>query len=141
MKNLQNIRVNLEKGQTLGIVGKTGVWENNFYEAIIKGISDWCRSALTIGETAISEQTKDQVLEWIGYVPQDHVLFSRTIRQNILFGKEDATEEELEEAIRLAHFQQDLMNLPMGLRNISWGKRCFLIWWSKATCVDCTSAY
>lgn len=117
VKNLQNIRVNLEKGQTLGIVGKTGSGKTTFMKQLLKEYPIGA-GQLTIGETAISAQTKDQVLEWIGYVPQDHVLFSRTIRQNILFGKEDATEDELEEAIRLAHFQQDLMNLPMGLETL-----------------------
>ncbi|TQR06969.1 ABC transporter ATP-binding protein [Psychrobacillus soli] len=117
VKNLQNIRVNLEKGQTLGIVGKTGSGKTTFMKQLLKEYPIGT-GALTIGETTISEQTKDQVLEWIGYVPQDHVLFSRTIRQNILFGKEDATEAELEDAIRLAHFQQDLMNLPMGLETL-----------------------
>ncbi|MFJ8066810.1 ABC transporter ATP-binding protein [Psychrobacillus sp. NPDC096426] len=117
VKNLQNIRVELEKGQTLGIVGKTGSGKTTFMKQLLKEYPIGT-GVLTIGETAISEQTKDQVLEWIGYVPQDHVLFSRTIRQNILFGKEDATEEELEDAIRLAHFQQDLMNLPMGLETL-----------------------
>ncbi|MEK5216841.1 MULTISPECIES: ABC transporter ATP-binding protein [Psychrobacillus] len=117
VKNLQDIRVNLEKGQTLGIVGKTGSGKTTFMKQLLKEYPIGA-GQLTIGETAISAQTKDQVLEWIGYVPQDHVLFSRTIRQNILFGKEDATEDELEEAIRLAHFQQDLMNLPMGLETL-----------------------
>lgn len=117
VKNLQNIRVNLEQGQTLGIVGKTGSGKTTFMRQLLKEYPIGT-GILTIGDTAISEQTKDQVLEWIGYVPQDHVLFSRTIRQNILFGKEDATEEELENAIRLAHFQKDLMHLPMGLETL-----------------------
>ena len=117
VKNLQNIRVKLQKGQTLGIVGKTGSGKTTFMKQLLKEYPIGA-GQLTIGETAISAQAKDQVLEWIGYVPQDHVLFSRTIRQNILFGKEDATEEELEEAIRLAHFQKDLMNLPMGLETL-----------------------
>jgi ATP-binding cassette subfamily B protein len=117
VKNLQNLRVNLQKGQTLGIVGKTGSGKTTFMKQLLKEYPIGA-GQLTIGDIAISDQTKDQVLEWIGYVPQDHVLFSRTIRQNILFGKEDATEEDLEEAIRLAHFQKDLMNLPMGLETL-----------------------
>ncbi|MFF2755720.1 ABC transporter ATP-binding protein [Psychrobacillus sp. NPDC058041] len=117
VKNLQNLQVNLQKGQTLGIVGKTGAGKTTFMKQLLKEYPIGA-GQLTIGDIAISDQTKDQVLEWIGYVPQDHVLFSRTIRQNILFGKEDATEEDLEEAIRLAHFQKDLMNLPMGLETL-----------------------
>ena len=117
VKNLQNIRVNLQKGQTLGIVGKTGSGKTTFMKQLLKEYPMGA-GQLTLGDVAISDQSKEQVLEWIGYVPQDHVLFSRTIRQNILFGKEDATEEELEDAIRLAHFQKDLMNLPMGLETL-----------------------
>ncbi|WP_391117219.1 ABC transporter ATP-binding protein [Psychrobacillus sp. L3] len=117
VKNLQNLRVNLQKGQTLGIVGKTGSGKTTFMKQLLKEYPIGA-GQLTIGDIAITDQTKDQVLEWIGYVPQDHVLFSRTIRQNILFGKENATEEDLEEAIRLAHFQKDLMNLPMGLETL-----------------------
>lgn len=117
VKNLQNIQVNLQKGQTLGIVGKTGSGKTTFMKQLLKEYPMGA-GQLTIGDVAITDQSKEQVLEWIGYVPQDHVLFSRTIRQNILFGKEDATEEELEDAIRLAHFQKDLMNLPMGLETL-----------------------
>ena len=48
--------------------------------------------------------------EWIGYVPQDHVLFSRSVRENILFGRPDATEEDIAETIRLSYFEKDLRN-------------------------------
>ncbi len=73
---------------------------------------------IVINETDLAKLTKEQVLDWIGYVPQDHVLFSRTIRENILFGKEDATEEELDEAIRLAYFEKDLANLTIGIETL-----------------------
>ncbi len=117
VKNLENIRVQLEKGQTLGIVGKTGAGKTTFMKQLLKEYP-MGTGKLTIGGTEITEQSKEQVLEWIGYVPQDHVLFSRTIRQNILFGKDHATEEDLQEAIRLAHFEKDLENLPMGLETL-----------------------
>lgn len=51
-------------------------------------------------------------------MPQDHVLFSRTIRENILFGKEHATAAEVDQAIRVAYFEKDLENLPMGLKTL-----------------------
>ncbi len=117
VKNLENIRVRLEKGQTLGIVGKTGAGKTTFMKQLLKEYP-MGTGKLTIGGVAITEQSREQVLEWMGYVPQDHVLFSRTIRQNILLGKEDATEEDLQKAIRLAHFEKDLENLPMGLETL-----------------------
>lgn len=46
------------------------------------------------------------------------MLFSRTIRENILFGKEDATQAELQQAIHAAYFEKDLENLPMGLETL-----------------------
>ena len=59
--------------------------------------------------------TKERIRDWIGYVPQDHILFSRSVRENILFGRPDATEEDIAETIRLAHFEKDLEMLAEGL--------------------------
>ncbi len=117
VKNLQQVSVALLKGQTLGIVGKTGAGKTTFVKQLLMEypLGD---GQLTIGDIDLAKQMKEQVLDWIGYVPQDHVLFSRTIRENILFGKEDATKAQIAEAIRLAHFEQDLENLPMGIETL-----------------------
>ena len=69
-------------------------------------------------DVSMSDQTKDQVRRWMGYVPQDHVLFSRSIRENILFGEESATDAELKAAIRLAYFEKDVEMLPEGLETL-----------------------
>lgn len=117
MKNLQQISLNLQKGQTLGIVGKTGAGKTTFIRQLLREypLGD---GNIVINNTNLANMTKEQILDWIGYVPQDHTLFSRTIRENILFGKEDATPEEIEEAIRLADFEKDLTNLPMGIETL-----------------------
>ena len=117
IKNLQRISLQLQKGQTLGIVGKTGAGKTTFVKQLLREypIGD---GQFTFGDIDISKLSKEQVLEWIGYVPQDHVLFSRTIRENILFGKEDASEEDIREAIRLAYFEKDLKNLPLGIETL-----------------------
>ncbi|MDR2995039.1 MAG: ABC transporter ATP-binding protein/permease, partial [Bacillus cereus] len=57
-------------------------------------------------------------LGWSGYVPQEHILFSKTARENILFGNREATEEELEKAIEIAAFKKDLEFLPEGLETL-----------------------
>ena len=117
MKNLHNISLHVKRGQTLGIVGKTGAGKTTFVKQLLKEYP-LEEGQFTIGNVDISKLTKEELLEWIGYVPQDHVLFSRTIRENILFGKEDATKEDIHEAIRLAYFENDLKNLPLGLETL-----------------------
>ncbi|WP_409369719.1 ABC transporter ATP-binding protein [Lysinibacillus sp. 38-6] len=117
VKNLERISLSLKKGQTLGIVGKTGAGKTTFLRQLLREYPIG-NGQLSIDGIDITAQTKEQLLDWIGYVPQDHVLFSRTIRENILFGKEDATEEELKQAIRAAYFEKDLAHLPMGLETL-----------------------
>lgn len=117
VKNLQQISLSLNKGQTLGIVGKTGAGKTTFLRQLLREYPIG-QGQLLIDGIDITAQTKEQILDWIGYVPQDHVLFSRTIRENILFGKEDATQAELQQAIRAAYFEKDLENLPMGLETL-----------------------
>jgi ATP-binding cassette, subfamily B, multidrug efflux pump len=117
VKNLQQISLNLQKGQTLGIVGKTGAGKTTFIRQLLREypLGD---GQIVINDTDLAKMTKEQILDWIGYVPQDHVLFSRTIRENILFGKEDASAEDVNEAIRLADFEKDLANLPLGIETL-----------------------
>ncbi|KOR77730.1 multidrug ABC transporter ATP-binding protein [Bacillus sp. FJAT-21352] len=115
--NLFDISVQLERGQTLGIVGKTGSGKTTFVKQLLR------EYPLGTGEIAFAGKPLEQlhledIRKWIGYVPQDHFLFSKTVRENILFGKMDATEDELAEAIRLADFEKDLMMLPNRLETL-----------------------
>ncbi|PFP30354.1 multidrug ABC transporter permease/ATP-binding protein [Bacillus sp. AFS073361] len=115
--NLNQVDVMLLHGQTLGIVGKTGSGKTTFIKQLLRQypLGD---GEVTISEVSLEEQTINQVRDWIGYVPQDHVLFSRSVKDNILFGRKDASEEELEEAIDLAAFRKDLALLPEGLSTL-----------------------
>lgn len=115
--NLDHIELRLERGQTLGIVGKTGSGKTTFVKQLLReypaGEGD-----IAFSDVSLHSLRKDQVRDWIGYVPQDHVLFSRSVRENILFGRPEATEADIAEAIRLSHFEKDLKMLPAGLETL-----------------------
>ncbi|KYG29104.1 ABC transporter ATP-binding protein [Alkalihalobacillus trypoxylicola] len=114
---LQNVNAQAFAGQTIGIVGKTGSGKTTFIKQLLKYYPSG-EGSIKLGDYRIEEQTKEQVRSWIGYVPQDHILFSQSVQENILVGKEDATEEELNKAIVLSAFEQDLAFLPEGLETI-----------------------
>lgn len=76
------------------------------------------KGELMISGTPIDRIPMETLHGWIGYVPQDHILFSRSVRENILFGNKDATNDELEKAIELAAFSKDLTMLPEGLQTL-----------------------
>jgi ATP-binding cassette, subfamily B, multidrug efflux pump len=115
--NLSQVNTALSKGETLGIVGKTGSGKTTFVKQLLREYPVG-GGKLTINGTLINDLPLGTVRDWVGYVPQDHVLFSRTVKENILFGREAATEEELTKAIELADFRKDLQMLPDGLATL-----------------------
>ncbi|MDF2788788.1 MAG: multidrug transporter ATP-binding protein [Neobacillus sp.] len=115
--NLTNVSVQLLQGQTLGIVGKTGSGKTTLIKQLLRQYPVGT-GELSISGVPLEEQTLNQVRQWIGYVPQDHILFSKSVKDNILFGNSEATEEELEKAIDLAAFRKDLEMLPEGLETL-----------------------
>jgi ATP-binding cassette, subfamily B, multidrug efflux pump len=117
VKNLSNIKVTIKQGETLGVVGKTGSGKTTFIKQLLREYPSG-KGTLSIAGIPIEDLTLEQVRSWIGYVPQDHVLFSRTVKENILFGRHDADKEAIEKAIELADFKKDLDMLPDGLATL-----------------------
>lgn len=115
--NLSNINVQLLQGQTLGIVGKTGSGKTTFIKQLLRQYP-LGTGEISLSDVPLNKQTPDQVRKWIGYVPQDHVLFSRSVKENILFGNKEATDQELADAIQMAAFEKDLQMLPEGLSTL-----------------------
>lgn len=111
---LKEINLTLHKGETLGIVGKTGSGKTTLLMQLLHQFP-YRGEKLLINEEPLIEYEPQSVAGHLAYVPQEHTLFSRTIRENMLFGKEDATDEEIWEALTLASFDGDVKRMPDGL--------------------------
>ena len=108
---LKEINLTLNKGETLGIVGKTGSGKTTLLMQLLHQFPYRGEKLLINGEPLIDYDSQS-VAGHLAYVPQEHTLFSRTIRENMLFGKEDATDEEIWEALTLASFDGDVKRMP-----------------------------
>src|SRR5699024_6107405 len=90
-KNLERIDITIPKGKTLGIVGKTGAGKTTFLRQLLRqyplGTGDF-----RYGSEPVQNYHRPSLQNLIGYVPQDHILFSRSVRENIAFGKAGATD-------------------------------------------------
>ena len=111
---LKEINLTLHKGETLGIVGKTGSGKTTILMQLLHQFPYRGEKLLINGEALIDYEPQS-VAGHIAYVPQEHTLFSRTIRENMLFGKEDATDEEIWEALTLASLDGDVKRMPQQL--------------------------
>src|SRR5699024_5963244 len=112
--NLSHINIEIPKGKTLGIVGKTGAGKTTLLRQILRQYP-LGEGNLFYGEEGILNYQRDQVQRLIGYVPQDHILFSRSVRDNIAFGKGQASDQEILESINIAAFDEDLLKMNKGL--------------------------
>lgn len=115
--NLQHISLTLRRGQTLGIVGRTGSGKTTLLKQLLREYPGGS-GELTVNGTPLDQLASEQLLGWIGYVPQQPVLFSRSIRANILFGLPEATEDDLQRALERASFAKDIAHLPDGLETM-----------------------
>ncbi len=117
--NLVDISFSLRRGQTLGIVGRTGSGKTTLLKQLLREypMGD---GKLTAGGVPLTEIELDRLRSWIGYVPQQPILFSKTIRENIWFGCTDETSDEdrLNRALELASFRKDVAFLPEGLETL-----------------------
>ena len=108
---LKGINLTLKKGETLGIVGKTGSGKTTLLMQLLHQFP-YRGEKLLINAEPLIDYDSQSVAGHLAYVPQEHTLFSRTIRENMLFGKEDAKDDEIWEALKLASFDGDVKRMP-----------------------------
>ena len=114
---LKGINLTIKKGQTLGVVGKTGSGKSTLIRQLERQYPINMDS-LYINGIEVAEYNKESIREKISYVPQEHVLFSRSVYDNVKLGKKNAKREEIDLAIKLADFEKDVENLVNGLNTV-----------------------
>jgi ABC-type transport system involved in Fe-S cluster assembly fused permease/ATPase subunit len=110
---LDDVSFRIPAGKTLGIVGTSGAGKSTIVRLITRLLETDCGRILLDG-MPISQMPLSAVRQAIAVVPQDTVLFNDTIGYNIAFGKHGCTQQEVEEAARLAHLHEFIMSLPEG---------------------------
>ena len=110
---LKDISFTVKPGETLAIVGNTGSGKSTILE-LIGRLYDVEEGMLKIDNTSIRHLNLEDLRDSIGYVPQDAFLFSDTIQNNIRFGKENASEEEVVEAAKNAAVHKNIIGFTKG---------------------------
>ncbi|EOD6170151.1 ABC transporter ATP-binding protein [Enterococcus faecalis] len=110
---LENIQFSLQEGETLGIVGKTGAGKTTILKLLMREYDQY-QGTISFGKHDIKNYTLDALMGAMGYVPQDHFLFSMTVRDNIRFAKPDLEQAAVEKAAALAFINQEIKAFPEG---------------------------
>lgn len=112
--NLTHVNLTLNQGQTLGVVGRTGSGKSTLLKQLLREYPTG-NGEILISGVPIQQISLDQLHSWMGYVPQEQILFSKSVRQNIQFGLDNADDDTIMQAITAAAFQNDLGTLSDGL--------------------------
>ena len=110
---LKNFSLNVPKGNTVALVGQSGSGKSTIANLVTR-FYDVNEGTISIDGTNIKDITKKSLRDLMGLVTQDSILFNTTVRSNISMGKEDASNEEIIEAAKIANAHEFIMELPNG---------------------------
>ena len=111
--NLDDICLHIESGMTVGILGGTGSAKSTLV-SLIPRLYEATEGAVSVGGHDVREYTMEALRQGCAMVLQKNTLFSGTIRENLRWGREDATDAEMEEACRMACADEFISRMPDG---------------------------
>ncbi len=109
----ENFNLTVEPGQRIGLVGQSGAGKSTFVSLLLRQY-DLTQGAIIIDEQNIAQVTQNSLRDNIAVVPQEPMLFHRSIRENIAYGKPDATDAEITEVAKKAQAHDFISLLPQG---------------------------
>ncbi|WP_440894994.1 ABC transporter ATP-binding protein [Amphibacillus sp. Q70] len=110
---LKDVSFNIQAGETIAFVGPSGAGKTTI-SSLIPRFYDVDQGSITIDGIDLRDMTKESLRQQIGIVQQDVFLFTGTLRENIAYGKLDATDEEIALAVRQAYMEDFIKELPDG---------------------------
>ncbi len=110
---LRNFTLRIAPGEKVGIVGPSGSGKTTLV-ALLFRFWDVDKGDITIDGTNIADATQDSLRAALSFVPQDPILFHRSLFENIRYGKPGASDEEVRQAAHLAHCDEFIARLPEG---------------------------
>jgi ATP-binding cassette subfamily B multidrug efflux pump len=111
---LKNIELTVEAGQTAAVVGRVGSGKTTLFHAIPR-LYEVPRDAVFIDDVDIREIPLKTLRENIGFVTQESIIFSDTIRNNVVFGRDGVTDQDVEWALKVAQFFDEVQSLEKGV--------------------------
>ena len=114
---LKDINLKVKKGDITAIVGRSGAGKTSFVD-LMPRFHDPVSGNISIDGVNIAEVTLKSLRQQIGLVSQDIILFNDTVRANIVFGKPDASEDEIISAAKAAHAHDFILEMPQGYDTI-----------------------
>jgi len=114
---LKDFNLSVKPNETIALVGNSGGGKSTVVN-LIPRFYDVTKGAISINGVDIRDYKIESLRNNISFVFQDNYLFSGTIRENILMGRPNATEQEIAEAIRLAHLDEFISSLPDGIDTV-----------------------
>ncbi|PXA98063.1 multidrug ABC transporter ATP-binding protein [Nostoc sp. 3335mG] len=113
----EDLNVTIQAGQRVGLVGPSGSGKTSFVK-LIQRLYDVDAGQVTIDGQDVADATQASLRRQVAIVPQESVLFHRSLADNIGYGRPGATQAEIEQAARLANAHDFIMALPKGYRTL-----------------------
>lgn len=108
-----NLNLSIKPGEKIGLVGHSGGGKTTLSKLIMR-LMDIDGGEITIDGQNIAEVRQADLRKQLSYVPQEPIMFHRTLSENIAYGKQDATQDEIEKAAKAAHAHEFIKELPSG---------------------------
>jgi ABC-type transport system involved in Fe-S cluster assembly fused permease/ATPase subunit len=110
---LKDVSFSIKPGEKVAVVGASGAGKSTLVKLLFR-FYDLTGGTISIDQQNIHEVTQRSLRHAIGVVPQDTVLFNASLFENVRYGRPDATDQDIDEAIKLAHLQAFIDELPDG---------------------------